>query len=867
MAKAYIGNNSYKLMVGNTKISRAYLGNVLVYSGDITVTYHITNDIVYEETVEEGQNCLQPKSFNPALLRRGYENKFLGWRLDTESSPDVLETLDAGSNDIDLYAVYYREYTVNFYNGSTTPTTVLYRSYINNESPILYPKTGVEESTLNNVTGYTNKLGWTDVIWNNQTRNYSQKYSSGAQIEIKQDTNLYSVYNTNVTMTIINGSGSGVEKSYVAGVRSRQYTPTINTFNPLLNLQHNNVSGWNNGGWSFNGSAEKSLDDGNDILITRSFDDDIKTINALYTKNITVYSINGDNKKVTHNLVVTRVCKNEGITIAPAKLSLTHTTVSGWENHGWNITADSTTTVYNDGIIDIDDTFADKTFYALYKKPISFTVVNGGNKKTSYKKYIYIQYNTASTRYTEADKITLQHSTVTNYTSYGWNTTKNDVVKKYNDGEISVRSEFNGQELYALYSKAFTLYTVNGNLKKTSVTMTRYLQYNGSLYTSNPNLSLTHTSIADLTNNGWNFGDNNDTAIISGDGVVAIPESYDGKTLYALYKRTVKVTFYTAPATYVSKSGTQYHRATVGSWSITYPTVKHTVPSLSDWTALGWITTKTAGVPTYSSNADIKVTDNMTVYAIYRQSITLTVESKGTVTEKYDGIKYRYYNRPLSLYNNPKFTVPDPSAVSNRSFLGWANVQGSTTVAYAHFTNIALDKNTYIGALWKQDDYTVYDYGSTYKTYSSSDYSYTGGPYDSKLLVVNLDSIDTNWYDRVSVTMQAYLENGKWVVASWAYCVLFPGTIPSTVKYATQPKPNTEVRGINMWEAGGWHVETDEGPCAQNNKATITANLVASPNQGSIAKVSIAFVEDYYIGYNTRFNLYKLVRLGKTRIW
>ena len=211
MAKIFIGNTGYKLMLGNAKIRRAYLGRDLVYSGDINVFYHITNSQFYMEPVEEGYTCLSPKSFNPAGLRVGYS--FLGWRLDDEASSEVLEELKAGEEDIHLYAVYYRDFTINFYNGSITPTTKLYRNYINQDNTII-PKTEEGDTALKDISGFNIKLGWClNVAKTNKTP--EKNYGNNEIITVTSDMNLYSLYSKNTNITVINGKGTGTESKSI----------------------------------------------------------------------------------------------------------------------------------------------------------------------------------------------------------------------------------------------------------------------------------------------------------------------------------------------------------------------------------------------------------------------------------------------------------------------------------------------------------------------------------------------------------------------------------------------------------------------------------------------------------------------------
>ena len=193
MAKIYVGNTGYKLNLGSNKIKRGYIGNILVYSGDVGITYHVDDSagLQYSEIVEEGYSCLSPKSFNPVGLKPGYT--FLGWRSDTVPSENVYTELIAGSEPIDLYAVYYIDYQINFYNASTTPVSKLYRAYYNNGNDA-FPSTETGDLTMNTVSGFENAVGWTDTAGS-----YSQLYNNNGVVNnIHSNMNLYSIYSTHL---------------------------------------------------------------------------------------------------------------------------------------------------------------------------------------------------------------------------------------------------------------------------------------------------------------------------------------------------------------------------------------------------------------------------------------------------------------------------------------------------------------------------------------------------------------------------------------------------------------------------------------------------------------------------------------------
>lgn len=95
-----IGNKKSKLYLGSTKVSKAYLGSTKVYSSGNVVTYYVDENTVYKEEVEEGESCLEPRTFTPT--REGYI--FSGW--SNEPGGNALESIIMKDAPITLYAVW-----------------------------------------------------------------------------------------------------------------------------------------------------------------------------------------------------------------------------------------------------------------------------------------------------------------------------------------------------------------------------------------------------------------------------------------------------------------------------------------------------------------------------------------------------------------------------------------------------------------------------------------------------------------------------------------------------------------------------------------------------------------------------------------
>ena len=971
MAKVFIGNTGYKMTLGNTKVKRGYLGNTLVYSGDIEVVYHVdeAESIMYTETVEEGYTCLSPSSFNPDGLKPGY--KFLGWRSDRIPSSQVYTELIAGDENLDLYAVYYKDITVNFYNASLLADTKYYKIYYNN-SNFLYPRTNEDDLVMNPVAGYENSVGWTDV-----KNSDIQKWNNGSVIEeIKSDMNLYSVYSKNVTIYIVNGSNDGPIKSTIASTRYRQYNETeVYTDNPSVTITHNNVSNWSNFGWNITlDSKNKVFEDGL-LRITELYDN--KTIYALYSQPVTCRVINGSNNgSITTNINETRYRQyNSSYTDIHPVINISHGTVSGFSSDGWNITVSDYTSKYPDGNLTLNNTFDGKSIMALYKQSVFVTVYNGnanltkatGNKVNLTRKR---QYN--SSGYTDLNPTTnLTHANISGWSNYGWNIQKNSTTRSFNDGTFTVTSAYDGKNIYALYSMSCTVSIYNGVTitqvyipNKTTVTKTAFIQFNESQVARNgETFNLSHASISGWSSAGWNMNTSSSTATMSDgniamdytyngksiyalyqqsvtiylvnapggninrstvsgtrfrifysayydfnptttlahgtysgftsngwmlnvattttsiqDGIFTITSSYDGKTLYASYKKVLSVTWYNTPgaangtnmASIAVKENKYMYRTaswngSSGVWANTYPSFSRAVASYSNWQVLGW-TTSTSWVtsPTYQSNTSFTISSDITLYGCYYKPVRLTALCEGS-------LKYSegtcYYNRGNGYAPSIKevaLPIPSRGTYGDRDFIGWSTSATSTNIVYSPAQAlISLSDSLAIYGVWKLHNWQIINNpsGNVYEC---------GLDFKDRFEIRNIATIDFARFDYINIKCSADIAWGEWASATWSYTYLFPGTIPYDYRGKgnpyDQPAGTKELRAINWWNSGG--VRTDRGPCANNVTATINNinlyNSGASSQYSESAAISVGFMGAMLKG---KVIVYELWAHGREITW
>lgn len=131
-------------------------------------------------------------------------------------------------------------------------------------------------------------------------------------------------------------------------------------------------------------------------------------------------------------------------------------------------------------------------------------------------------------------------------------------------------------------------------------------------------------------------------------------------------------------------------------------------PSKSGWTFIGWRedTTAASGV----LNSKTMESDPITLYAVYKKTITLTVVVESASTA-HTGTAY--CNGSGSI-KNPTFTVDDP-AKDDYIFVGWSNtVDGE--IAYEGINNLTLDSDKTVYALFTES-VTIYSYSGSIQEY------------------------------------------------------------------------------------------------------------------------------------------------------
>lgn len=285
------------------------------------------------------------------------------------------------------------------------------------------------------------------------------------------------------------------------------------------------------------------------------------------------------------------------------------------------------------------------------------------------------------------------------------------------NGTTPTSISFNGNPVYTLIFNGVTVWTA-------AVNVTYYVDsgtsYQESVVYGNSVLSPTSftPSKSGYTFVGWRENSTASSSVLTSKTMGTTPIS-----LYAVFKKTVTLTYYNNSTTAKSTSGTQYYN----NGNVANPTFTLSQADKSGWTKRGW-STGTAGNAsvTYSSISGTTFSSNTTVYGLYYQTVTQTFKSYNT-SKTVNGT--RYYNSAGNTAN-ASVTAPTGATYSGWSWRGWSAANTTTanaSVSYANSATISglTGSNTFYGLYSQTITLSYNGNGST----SGSTTSHTGTRY------------------------------------------------------------------------------------------------------------------------------------------
>jgi len=270
-------------------------------------------------------------------------------------------------------------------------------------------------------------------------------------------------------------------------------------------------------------------------------------------------------------------------------------------------------------------------------------------------------------------------STKEDYLFVGWredNTASSEVLT-----EKTIATE--NVDLYAVFKQTITLsYDANGG-STTPENQTADKYYNNG-NTQDATFTLaTAISRTDYNFKNWKLNSTSGTEYDAGTNITLT----ENATMYANWEiKTGTVTYY------INTGSTQTQTFFYGS-SILSPSFS---PSISGWTFVGWREDKTASSTVLTSKTISS--DSATLYAVFKQDITVTYYNNSTSAST--SKKQKYYNN--GNVSNPSFALSQ-AAKSGWTARGWStSTAGNGGITYNNGATFSRDSNVTLYGMYQQ---------------------------------------------------------------------------------------------------------------------------------------------------------------------
>ena len=275
----------------------------------------------------------------------------------------------------------------------------------------------------------------------------------------------------------------------------------------------------------------------------------------------------------------------------------------------------------------------------------------------------------------------------TGYTFKGWTTTSDGIVVYDDKTTVKNLTATNGGivNLYAVWEISFYDvhydYWTNGGTDAS-------LYHSDVSYGSNIDLSVTATKNNGYTFVGWN------TNPSATEGMKVLIMGTEPVTLYAIYKKTIEVTFTesTDAGTVTRKlSETIYNNTVFANFIVTEQ------GNLSGWNKKGWTNQRDAKAnPIIATGETFTTQDSITLYAVYASFVTVSYDANGAKIEYASETKERFHNASGS-FSYPTFDIQKAPDRQAYSFVIWEAEDGKT---YNDKVSAEIKETTHLTAKW-----------------------------------------------------------------------------------------------------------------------------------------------------------------------
>lgn len=277
-------------------------------------------------------------------------------------------------------------------------------------------------------------------------------------------------------------------------------------------------------------------------------------------------------------------------------------------------------------------------------------------------------------------------------------------------------------------------------------------------------------------------------------------------------------------------------------------TLSSTKPTRSGYTFMGWGTSASDTSADYSAGGSYTTNAAITLYAVWKKTITLTYNANGG-TGAPSSQSATVYNATTSY----KFTLSSTKPTrTGYTFLGWSTSSSATSASYFAGGSITLSSSDTLYAVWEEHKLTV-NYYSNYATYGT--YQGTELSVSSSTNIKIADATGTFYYDNsyssglVNVQNTSYLylarmgytPNGYWGTSTTNSNLVHQNTA-YTGQSLAQALDKTLVSG---------NTSVDLYPQWEINTYTFLCNANADAATGIMDSVTVEWGETFILPENT----------------
>ena len=346
------------------------------------------------------------------------------------------------------------------------------------------------------------------------------------------------------------------------------------------------------------------------------------------------------------------------------------------------------------------------------------------------------------------------------------------------------------------------------------------------------------------TKSGWNFVGWRENKVASSTVLTSKIMGDSPITLYAVFKKAITVTRSDNTVSAEKTSKDRYYN----NGNVVNPSFAFTQTAASGWTSRGWSTSNAGNATiTYSNGTSFERDSDVTLYASYQQTITVTYYNGDIIANTTTGIRYW----GLGGIINPSFTLTQ-AAKTGCTARGWSTgTAGNSAISYNNATAFTRDSDvTLYGMYYRDITCTFISNGA--QTASGTIYYNSNGNTVGASVTVPTGKIYSGWTWRGwaaagvttadaavayanGATISGLHDNATFYGLHYRTLTLTyyngSATASSTTgnqyhnAYGTSKEPSFTMTqaGISGWTARGWSTSSaGNASISYNNGATIT---------------------------------------------